>query len=146
LSVATPDVAGIQRNTRSGALPLFAHVPASVLVPLVVPVKIPPAAGMSVAFTHAPTGVATAVGVALAVRVAVGVPAFGGVTDKLNAPALAAYPSTTMKYVCPATTFTVSRDAWWSFGSLVKQPVASSLHATSGPFVQLPLRTYTTES
>ena len=32
-----PDVAGVHRKTRSGALPLSAHVPASELVPLVVP-------------------------------------------------------------------------------------------------------------
>jgi hypothetical protein len=84
------------------------------------------------------------VGVTVGVGVAVG--AFGGSTERLNAPALAVKPSTTMKYVWPATTFTLSRDAWWSFGSLVKQPAASSLHATSGPAAQLPLRTYTTES
>jgi predicted MFS family arabinose efflux permease len=87
--VATPDVVGVQRKTRSGALPLFAHVPASVLAPLVVPVNEPPAAGTSVALSQAAIGVGTTVGWL----------AGGGVTDSRKAPAPVAYPSTTMKYV-----------------------------------------------
>jgi hypothetical protein len=59
--VATPDTLGVQRYTFSGAFPVSAHVPASVLAPLVVPANVPPVAGMSVALTHAPTGVGVAV-------------------------------------------------------------------------------------
>jgi hypothetical protein len=46
---APPEVVGVQRYTRSGEVPLLAHAPASALAPLVVPVKVPPAAGMSIA-------------------------------------------------------------------------------------------------
>ncbi len=43
-------------------------------------------------------------------------------------------------------TLVVMRDAWWSLGSFVKHPAASSLQATSGPLAQSMERTYTTES
>jgi hypothetical protein len=45
-----------------------------------------------------------------------------------------------MKYVCPATTVGVMREPWYVLGSLVAHPVVSSLHAISGPLVQMPLR------
>ena len=51
--VAVPDVVGVHWKTRSGARPEIPHVPASVLVPLVVPVKVPPPAGMTVALPQA---------------------------------------------------------------------------------------------
>ncbi len=92
--VATPDVAGVHRNTRSGAPALLAQVPASVLAPLVVPLKVPPAAGMSVAFWQTGSGVAVAVTVGVGVRVGVGVAVgsvpFGAVTARRNVPALVA--------------------------------------------------------
>ncbi len=86
--VAVPDAAGVHWKTRSGALPLSAHVPASVLAPLVVPLNVPPAAGITVAFAHAPV---------CGVGVGEGALAFGGVTVRLKSPWLDAYPSTTMK-------------------------------------------------
>ncbi len=67
---------------------MSAHVPASELVPLVVPLKVPPTAGITVGFWQAPV---TGVGVGD------GPPAFGGVTVRLKSPRLVAYPSTTMK-------------------------------------------------
>src|SRR5947199_3329 len=46
--VAVPETAGVHRNTRSGEAPELPQLPASVLVPLVVPLKVPPCAGMTV--------------------------------------------------------------------------------------------------
>src|SRR5438034_349896 len=72
-------------------------------------------------------------------RVVVVVEAPGGVTVRLNVPCAPPYPSTTMKYACPAVTVGVMREAR-------KRPLAlahaSSLHpaAISGPFAQTPLR------
>ena len=54
--VAGPEAVGVHWKTRSGELPLVAHVPASVLAPLVVPLKTPPAAGTTVAAPQAPPG------------------------------------------------------------------------------------------
>ena len=51
--VAVPEADGVQRKTRSGAVAVGTQVPASVLGPLVVPEKVPPAAGMSVALPQA---------------------------------------------------------------------------------------------
>jgi hypothetical protein len=134
---AWPEVGGVHAKTRSGALIELAQVAASVPVPPVTPVKVPPPGGTTIGFWQAPTR---------GVGVGVGPLAFGGMTLKPKCPALVAYPSTTMKYVWPALTFMTRRDPWWSFGSRVKQALASSLHATSDPLAQLPVRTYTTES
>src|SRR5437899_783171 len=63
----------------------------------------------------------------------------GGVTVRLNVPCAPPYPSTTMKYVCPAVTVGVRREARYRPVALVQ---ASSLQpaATSGPLAQAPLR------
>ena len=100
--VAVPEVAGVHWKTFSGELLLVAHVPLSVLVPLVVPLKVPPAAGMAVlalqalgtgvgvAVAPVEVGVMVGVGVRVGVRVAVApvgvavvVGAAGGVTAKV---------------------------------------------------------------
>src|SRR5437764_1394583 len=71
--------------------------------------------------------------------VVVVVEAPGGVTVRLNVPCAPPYPSTTMKYVCPAVTVGVMREARNRPLALAH---ASSLHpaAISGPFAQTPLR------
>src|SRR5438552_551213 len=73
-------------------------------------------------------------------RVVVVVEAPGGVTVRLNVPCAPPYPSTTMKYACPAVTVGVMREARNRPLALAH---ASSLHpaAISGPFAQTPLRT-----
>src|SRR5206468_4810607 len=72
-------------------------------------------------------------------RVVVVVEAPGGVTVRLNVPCAPPYPSTTMKYACPAVTVGVMREARNRPLALAH---ASSLHpaATSGPLAQTPLR------
>src|SRR5207302_1306359 len=72
-------------------------------------------------------------------RVVVVVGGTGGVAVRLKSPAAPAKPSTTMKYVCPAVTVGVIREARFSPLALAH---ASSLHpaATSGPLAQTPLR------
>src|SRR5213080_3587349 len=101
------------------------------LVPLVVPLKVPPGAGMAVGLLQVPPPGR--------VVVVVGTGSAGGVTVRLKVPCAPPYPSTTMKYVCPAVTVGVMREAR-------NRPVAlgqvSSLHpaATSGPPEHTPLR------
>src|SRR6184192_4915840 len=107
--VAVPETVGIHRNTRSGEAPELPQLPSSVLVPLVVPLKVPPAAGMGVALAQAPVGVVVVV--ELLVGVVVVVDATGGVTVRLKVPCAPLKPSTTMKYVCPAVTVGVRREA-----------------------------------
>src|SRR5438876_3313948 len=72
-------------------------------------------------------------------RVVVVVEAPGGVTVRLNVPCAPPYPSTTMKYACPAVTVGVMREARNRPLALAH---ASSLHpaAISGPLAQTPLR------
>src|SRR5437667_424305 len=72
-------------------------------------------------------------------RVEVVVEAPDGVTVRLNVPCAPPYPSTTMKYACPAVTVGVMREARNRPLALAH---ASSLHpaAISGPFAQTPLR------
>jgi hypothetical protein len=67
--VAGPETLGVHWKTRSGELPLVAHVPASVLAPLVMPVKTPPAAGTTVGAAQPPP--ASVVDVVLVVVVTV---------------------------------------------------------------------------
>ena len=71
-SVAVPDCVGTHCNTCSGELLVIPHVPACVLAPAVVPVKVPPCAGMRVGLVQA-LGVAVAVGVGVSVGVGVAV-------------------------------------------------------------------------
>ena len=70
--VATPENVGVHWNTCSGALSTVEQVPVCVLGPLVAPLKLPPAAGMTIGFKHA-FGVAVTVGVGSNVAVAVNV-------------------------------------------------------------------------
>ena len=70
--VATPDNVGVHWKTCSGALSIREQVPVCVLGPLVVPLNVPPAAGMTIGFAHA-FGVAVTVGTGTVVAVAVGV-------------------------------------------------------------------------
>ena len=79
--VAVPENAGVHANTRSGAFTVLAHVPASELDPLVTPVTVPPAGGITVGFAQAPVS---------GVGVGVGPPGAGAVTARLKSPALAA--------------------------------------------------------
>src|SRR5204862_6700164 len=100
-------------------------------VAVVVAVKVVAGGGMVVGLVQA-----AAVGGGVVV---VGVGAPGGVTVRLKVPCAPAYPSTTMKYVCPAVTVGVMREARFKPVALAH---ASSLHpaATSGPLEQTPLR------
>src|SRR2546427_10730023 len=58
--VATPETAGVHWNTFSGEGPVLPHVPASVLEPLLTPLKVPPWDGMTVGALQAPPEVAQA--------------------------------------------------------------------------------------
>src|SRR5436853_248063 len=69
--VAVPDVVGVHWKTRSGARPEIPQVPASVLVPLVVAVNVPPPAGMTVALLHAEPGTVVLLAVLIVVEVVV---------------------------------------------------------------------------
>src|SRR5439155_717149 len=77
--------------------------------------------------------------VAVGGLVVVVVEAPGGVTVRVKVPVAWPYPSTTMKYVCPAVTVGVMREARSRPLALAH---ASSLHpaAISGPLAQTPLR------
>src|SRR5438552_17685635 len=61
----------------------------------------------------------------------------GGVMVRLKVPCAPPYPSTTMKYVCPAVTVGVRREARNRPVELVH---ASSLHPASDPLAHAPLR------
>src|SRR5437867_11334992 len=87
--VAVPETVGVHRKTSSGELPELPQLPVCELVPLVVPLKVPPCAGITVGLPQVP----------------------GDVTVRLKVPCVPPYPSTTMKYVCPAVTVGVMRDA-----------------------------------
>src|SRR5213078_4211857 len=127
--VAVPETAGVHWKTCSGAVLELPQLPASALVPLVAPLTVPPDAGMAIALLHPPPPG----------RVVVVVVGTGGVTVRLNVPCAPPYPSATMKYVCPAVTVGVRREARYRPVALVQ---ASSLHpaAISGPLAQAPLR------
>jgi hypothetical protein len=146
--VAVPEVAGVQRKTRSGDVSLLAQVPARALAPLVAPVKVPPAAGIVTGEAHVPAGgvVVVVVGASVVVVVVVLVLApLGGVTLSENAPLRPAYPSTMMKYGVPACTVGVRREPW-AGPDAVAHPVVSSFQASSGPLPHTPWRTYATVS
>src|SRR5436309_14250824 len=59
--VAVPETAGVHWKTRSGALPELPQLPACELVPLVVPLKVPPWAGIAVGLLQAPASVVVVV-------------------------------------------------------------------------------------
>src|SRR5438034_4777665 len=52
--VAVPETAGVHWKTRSGESPELPQLPASRLDPLVVPLKVPPCAGMTVGLLQSP--------------------------------------------------------------------------------------------
>jgi len=52
--VAVPETEGVHWKTSSGDVPEFPQLPACVLVPLVVPPKVPPWAGITVGLLQAP--------------------------------------------------------------------------------------------
>src|SRR5207249_11908661 len=56
--VAVPETVGVHWKTCSGDSPERPQLPASALVPLVVPLKIPPGAGMAVGLLQAPASAA----------------------------------------------------------------------------------------
>src|SRR5437870_8004559 len=99
--VAVPETVGVHWKTCSGDSPERPQLPASALVPLVVPLKVPPGAGMTVGLLQAPPPGRVAVGV--------GTGSSGGVTARLKVPCASAYPSTTLNYVCPPVTVRVMR-------------------------------------
>jgi len=147
--VAVPETVGVHWKTRSGEVPELPQLPACELVPLVVPLNVPPAAEMTVGLLQAPGSVVVVVDVAAvnvvvvvvdvaAVNVVV-VEAPGGVTVRLKVPCAPPYPSTTMKYVCPAVTVGMIREAR---NRPLELGHVSSLHpdTTSGPLAHTPLR------
>src|SRR5438094_569710 len=101
----------------------------------VVALTVSRAAEVAVGRRQVPGGVVVLV-VAAADDVVV-VEAPGGVTVRLKVPCAPPYPSTTMKYVCPAVTVGVRREARNRPVELVH---ASSLHPASDPLAHAPLR------
>src|SRR5438552_749557 len=67
--VAVPETAGVHWKTSSGDVPEFPQLPACVLVPLVVPPKVPPWAGITVGLLQAPDPASVVVVVELTVVV-----------------------------------------------------------------------------
>ena len=59
--VAVPETAGVHWKTCSGEVPELPQLPASELVPLVVPLKVPPCAGMTGGLVHLPGSVVVVV-------------------------------------------------------------------------------------
>src|SRR5213593_2761463 len=59
--VAVPETAGVHWKTRSGESPELPQLPASRLDPLVVPLKVPPCAGMTLGLLQSPGGVVVVV-------------------------------------------------------------------------------------
>src|SRR5438034_11428135 len=99
--VAVPETVGVHWKTCSGDSPERPQLPASALVPLVVPLKVPPGAGMTVGLLQAPPpgAVVVAAGTAL--------PATA--TRMLKARCPPPYPSTTTKSAWPAATGAATR-------------------------------------
>src|SRR5438132_12069989 len=99
--VAVPETVGVHWKTCSGDSPERPQLPASALVPLVVPLKVPPGAGMAVGLLQAPPPGREVV--------VVGTGFTGGVTVRLKVRCAPPYHSTTMKSVSPAVTVGVLR-------------------------------------
>jgi len=59
--VAVPETAGVHWKTCSGEVPELPQLPACELVPLVVPLKVPPSAGIIVGLSQAPASVVVVV-------------------------------------------------------------------------------------
>src|SRR5205809_5102147 len=94
--VAVPETVGVHWKTCSGDSPERPQLPASALVPLVVPLKVPPGAGMAVGLLQAPPPGR--------VVVVAGTASSAGVTLRLQVPSAPPYPPTTLQYACPAAT------------------------------------------
>src|SRR5262245_7134984 len=129
--VAMPDLVGVHENTRSGDVPLLPQLPASALAPLVVPLTLPPAGGMTVGVPQLPPPPPPPPP-----------PPAGGVTLREYDPARPRKPSTTIATGCPAVTVGVTREPRDVPPAIAQ---ASSLQAISVP-VQEPFRTYRTVS
>src|SRR5438477_9993321 len=69
--VAVPETAGVHWKTCSGEPPELPQLPASELVPLVLPLKVPPCAGITVTWAQAPASVVVVVVVVAGVVVVV---------------------------------------------------------------------------
>jgi hypothetical protein len=168
--VATPERLGIQRKTLSGE-PDPPQLPASVLAPDVVPLKVPPPAEMTADAPHAAGARVVVVGrvvvvvlvevvvvllevvvvggrvvVVVAGAVVVVVPP-GGITASRNCPLAPPheppYPSTTMKYVWPAATVGVTREPCCPALAHPSAVAHPALSSLQATWVpvQLPLRT-----
>src|SRR5436309_14839530 len=104
--VAVPETVGVHWKTRSGEFAELPQLPASELVPLVVPLKVPPCAGMTVGLVQAPApggvgGLAVVVaGGGVGGAGVVGAPA--GVSVRVEPPAAPPYPSAPMQCGRPA--------------------------------------------
>src|SRR2546426_10831032 len=105
--VAVPEASGVHWKTCSGEVPELPQLPACVLVPLVVPLKVPPEAGIGVGPAQAAASVVVVVEVDAGVVVVVEAP--GGVTVRLKTPWAPPQPSTTMPSVGPAGTVGLGR-------------------------------------
>src|SRR5438094_327333 len=95
--VAVPERAGVHWKTCSGELPELPQPPASEFMPLVLPLKVPPCAGITVRWAQAPASAVVVVVVVLGVVVVevvvvvvggtvVVVDPAGGVTVRLKVP------------------------------------------------------------
>src|SRR5439155_16367499 len=109
--VAVPETAGVHWKTCSGEVPELPQLPACVLVPLVVPPKVPPWAGIGVGLLQAPPArVVVVVEVAPGVVVVV-VEGPGGVAVGVEVPCGPPWAVALVKYVCVAVTVGVGRAA-----------------------------------
>src|SRR5436309_14442773 len=101
--VAVPETVGVHWKTRSGDSPELPQLPASALVPLVVPLKVPPGAGMAVGLLQAPppAGVVLLAGTSSA----------GGVSRWLQATCSSPHAPATTPYVSHAVIVALLPDA-----------------------------------
>src|SRR5437764_12474035 len=107
--LAVPETAGVHLKTRSGELPELPQLPACRPVPLVVPLKVPPCAEMTVGLVQLPGRVVVAV---LGGREVEAGDAPVGVTVRLRVDAARAHPSTTMKHASTAVSARVMGQAY----------------------------------
>src|SRR5437762_11562279 len=98
--VAGPETEGVHWKTSSGDVPEFPQLPACVLVPLVVPPKVPPWAGISVGLLQAPPPGGVVVVVVAVGGVVVVVVALGGVAGGVEVAGAAAEAGTAVRDGC----------------------------------------------
>src|SRR5436309_22027 len=110
--VAVPETAGVHWKTCSGEPPELPQLPASELVPLVLPLKVPPCAGITVTWAQAPASVVVVVEVVAGVVVVV----VGGGTPVVRSDqsSLPVSRSEAAKKSAPPTSVSMSgREARW---------------------------------